>query len=93
MATGVFEGTLPEEEAFSFSLTDAAGIHQIDFYRVGEEGEDFVATSSRQNGAFDVAAYIAEQLDVTLEDLGPDDVLENVVDVTEDSIVDSSPDQ
>ena len=86
MATGVFEGELPLETAFSFSLTDDEGAYQIDFFRVGEDAEDFVATTSRLSGAFDVATYVAEQLDVTLEDLGIDEPVDDLIDIAEDPV-------
>ncbi len=84
MATGVFEGELPPEAAFSFSLTDDDGAHQIDFFRVGEDAEDYVATSSRISGAFDVATYVVEQLDVTLEDLAVDELVDELIDIAEE---------
>ena len=63
---------LPETPTLRFELTDAEGVHAIELYHLEEE-DDYVATSSRVAGRFEIATYIAEQMDKTLVDLAPDE--------------------
>jgi hypothetical protein len=51
-----------------FKVVDDIGPYDIAFYHL-EVDDDYVATSSRFEGVFEVATYIVEQLDVSLEDL------------------------
>ena len=77
MTTGVYEGEEAlEDPAFTYRLTDTSGAYRLDFYRVGPDLEDYVVVSDRAAGRFEVASYIASQLDVSIDDLtGADDAL------------------
>ena len=58
---------LPAEPAARFVLTDDAGAHELDLFHLEEE-DDFVATSNRYAGQFEIAKYVAERLDASLDD-------------------------
>ena len=58
------------EPAATFALTDDDGEMTFKLYRLEED--DYAATSSRVAGAYEVSSYIAEQMDVTLDDLAPE---------------------
>ncbi|MDE0691466.1 MAG: DUF4340 domain-containing protein [Gammaproteobacteria bacterium] len=67
--TGTFDGELPEPATAKFQLTDDDGMQELTLYEVGD---DYVATSNRIAGQFEVASYIAERMNVTLMDLMPE---------------------
>lgn len=62
------DAELPATPKMRFTLIDDGGAHEIAFFHLEEE-DDYVATSNRFEGRFEVATYIAEQLDVSLGDL------------------------
>ena len=68
---GVADAELPEEPTVRFVLTDDAGAHELALFHLEEE-DDFVATSNRYAGQFEIAKYVAERLDASLEDLAPE---------------------
>lgn len=62
------DATSPDEPKMRFALTDDRGDYELAFHQLEED--DYVVTSSRFEGAFfELAAYIVEQLDKSLEDL------------------------
>ena len=63
---------LPESPTVRFVLTDDAGGHELALYHLEEE-DDYVATSSRFAGEFEIAKYVAERLDATAEDFAVDE--------------------
>ena len=67
--TGTSDAELPEEATATFHLTDDNGLQQLTLYR---QDDDYVATSNRIAGQFEVASYIAERMNVTLADLMPE---------------------
>ena len=78
-ASDVSEATLPESAAMTFVLADDEGEQTLSVFALPEPGEDgddeelkYVAVSDRIAGAYDLSKYIAEQMDKTLADLGPD---------------------
>ena len=88
---GISDADLPDAPHVAFSLDDEAGELLLSVYRfrqapaddAGERDEDaaprydYVATSNRVTGAYEISSYVAEQMDVTLADLAaepPDDV-------------------
>ncbi len=68
---GLVDAELPEEPTARFVLTDDAGDHELALFHLEEE-DDFVATSNRYAGLFEIAKYVAERLDASLEDLAPE---------------------
>ena len=68
---GLVDAELPEESTARFVLTDDAGDHELTLFHLEEE-DDFVATSNRYAGKFEIAKYVAERLDASLEDLAPE---------------------
>ena len=79
---GISDADLPDAPHVAFSLDDEAGELLLSVYRFrqapagdAEEDEDaeprhdYVATSNRVAGAYDISSYVAEQMDVTLADL------------------------
>lgn len=71
---------LPTEPKLQFAIKDAAGTQTLSIYHHEEDG-DYVATSDRVGGRFEISTYIAEQLDVSLGDLAPEQ--EDAEEVTE----------
>ena len=67
--TGTSDGGLPEQATAEFHLTDDNGLQQLTLYQFAD---DYIATSNRIPGQFEVPTYIAERLNVTLEDLMPE---------------------
>ena len=68
---GLVDAELPEEPTARFVLTDDVGAHELALFHLEEE-DDFVATSNRYAGKFEIAKYVAERLDASLEDLAPE---------------------
>ena len=68
---GVSDVALPEQPKAVFQLTDDAGAFEISLFHL-EEDDDYVATSERVAGTYELSSYIAEQMDTTLADLAPD---------------------
>ena len=58
------------EPAGSFTVRDDGGEYQLEF-RFEEEEEDYSVSSSRVEGRFEVATYIAEQMLVDADELLP----------------------
>lgn len=56
------------EPKIRFQVVDDSGPYDIAFYHL-EVDDEYVATSSRFDAVFEVATYIVEQLDVSLDDL------------------------
>lgn len=67
--TGTFDGDLPEPVTARFQLTDDDGMQELTLY---QQDDDYIATSDRIAGQFEVASYIAERMNVTLADLMPE---------------------
>ena len=67
--TGTFDGELPEPATAKFQLTDDDGMQELTLY---QQDDDYIATSNRIAGQFEVASYIAERMNVTLMDLMPE---------------------
>lgn len=80
---GLYDG---DEEALSeprsIDLVDAEGGHRLTI-RHDENEDEYVLTSDGQEGAFNVAAYIAEQILIDAEELRPEPEAEPEPDVTE----------
>ena len=68
---GIVDVELPEAPAARFVLADDAGAHELTLFHLEEE-DDYVATSNRYAGQFEIAKYVAERLDASLEDLAPE---------------------
>ena len=68
---GLVDVELPATPTARFVLTDDAGAHELDLFHLEEE-DDFVATSNRYAGQFEIAQYVAERLDASLDDLSVD---------------------
>lgn len=64
------DAELPEEPSTAFVVVDGAGAHELALFALPDD--DYAATSSRFEGVFGISSYIAEQLDMPLEDLGVD---------------------
>ena len=63
----LIDADLPPEPSARFTVTDDIGAHELNLFRM--EDDDYAATSNRFEGAFGISSYIAEQLEVSLEDL------------------------
>lgn len=68
---GIVDVELPPEPTARFVLEDDGGAHELALFHLEEE-DDYVATSSRYDGQFEIAKYVAERLDASLEDLAPE---------------------
>ena len=62
------EADLPDEPKMAFVIDDAKGSQRLAIYHLTEE-DDYIATSDRIQGRFEISKYIAEQMDVALEDM------------------------
>ena len=69
---GLVDAALPESPAVRLVLTDDAGGHELALFHLEEE-DDYVATSNRFAGEFEIPKYVAERLDATAEDFAVDD--------------------
>ncbi len=80
------------EPGGSFSVRDDAGEYRLDFF-FAEDEDDYSVSSSRVEGRFEIATYVAEQMLIGTEDLlpgedepepgdGPDDAGEAEAEVT-----------
>ena len=67
--TGTSDGELAEPAAAKFLLTDDDGMQELTLY---QQDDDYVTTSDRVAGQFEVPSYIAERMNVTLADLMPE---------------------
>ncbi len=82
------DAELPPEPNTRFTVVDDAGAHELALFALPDD--DYAATSNRFEGVFGVSSYIAEQLNVSLEDLAadadenPEGSAERPVSVTED---------
>ena len=63
----LIDAELPAEPSTRFSVVDDAGAHELSLFALPDD--DYAATSDRFEGAFGISSYIAEQLDVPLEEL------------------------
>ena len=68
---GIVDVELPGDPTARFVLTDDVGAHELSLFHLEEE-DDYVATSNRHAGQFEIAKYVAERLDASLEDLAPE---------------------
>ena len=68
---GINEAELPDAPKAVFAVQDDAGTLRFSLYHL-EEDDDYVATSDRVPGSYEISSYIAEQMDVTIAALGPD---------------------
>ena len=64
------DAELPPEPSMRFTVVDDAGSHELALFALEED--EYAATSNRFEGAFGISSYIAEQLNVALEDLTAD---------------------
>lgn len=64
------DADLPLEPTARLTVVDDAGAHALALFAL--EDDDYAATSNRFEGVFGISSYIAEQLDVSLEDLAAD---------------------
>ena len=64
------DAELPPEPSMRFALVDDAGSHELALFALEED--EYAATSNRFDGTFGISSYIAEQLNVSLEDLAVD---------------------
>ena len=64
------DAELPPEPSMRFTVVDDAGSHELALFALEED--DYAATSNRFEGTFGISSYIAEQLNVSLEDLAVD---------------------
>lgn len=64
------DAELPLEPSTRFTVVDEAGAHELALFALDDD--DYAATSNRFEGVFGISSYIAEQLDVSLEDLAGD---------------------
>lgn len=67
---GIADAALPDEPAATFVLTDDDGELTFKLFQLDED--DYAATSNRVPGAYEIASYVAEQMDVALADIAPD---------------------
>ena len=68
---GINEAALPDAPKAVYSLQDDSGTSTFSLYHLEEE-DDYVATSDRVQGSYEVSSYIAEQMDVMVDALAPD---------------------
>lgn len=68
---GVSEAELPSEPTATFAIGDDDGTLAFTLYRM--EDDDYAGASGRMPGVYELSSYIAEQMDVTLADLAPDE--------------------
>ena len=75
----------------SFTVRDEGGEYRMDFY-FEEDEDDYSVTSSRLEGRFEIATYIAEQMLIGAEDLlsgePGDDAAETAGEVVGDGVSD-----
>ena len=64
------DAELPPEPSARFTVADGAGPHELALFAL--EDDEYAATSNRFEGTFGISSYIAEQLDVSLDDLAVD---------------------
>ena len=64
------DAELPPEPSARLTVVDEAGAHELALFSL--EDDDYAATSNRFEGVFGISSYIAEQLNVSLEDLARD---------------------
>ena len=67
---GINEAELPDAPTAVYSLQDDAGTSIFSLYHLQED--DYVATSDRVPGSYAISSYVAEQIDVTVDALVPD---------------------
>ena len=63
----LIDAELPPEPKVRFTVVDEAGSQELALFAL--EDDEYAATSNRFEGVFGVSSYIAEQLDVSIEDL------------------------
>ena len=66
----LIDAELPPEPSMRLTVVDGAGFHELALFAL--EDDDYAATSNRFEGVFGISSYIAEQLDVSLDDLAAD---------------------
>lgn len=97
----ISDAPLPEAPYAGFALDDEEGELTLSLYRILELPEappstadeaqeeepsyDYLATSNRVPGAFEISSYIAEQMDTTLADLAPEPEAASAEDEAEDA--------
>ena len=81
---GVSDAELPDEPKMAFALTDDAGTETLRIYHL-EADDDYVATSGRVPGAYELSSYIAEQMDKAIGDLAPEADASEEADVAEEA--------
>ena len=67
---GVNEAELPEAPKAVYFWQDDAGTSTFSLYHLEED--DYAATSDRVQGSYEISSYVAEQLDVMVDALAPD---------------------
>ena len=72
-AIDVSDVPLPDEPMMAFALADDEGELTMTVYKVEEDDQKtYFATTDRVAGAYEISSYIAEQMDVVLDDLVPE---------------------
>ena len=66
----LIDAELPPEPSARFTVVDDEGSHELALFAL--EDDDYAATSNRFEGTFGISSYIAEQLNVSLDDLAAD---------------------
>lgn len=85
---GTSEAELPSEPIAAFNIGDEDGSLAFMLYQLEED--DYAGTSGRVPGVYEISSYIAEQMDVTLADLVPDEPEEEVEEGAEPSDTDEA---
>ena len=80
---GIAEADALGEPAATFTLEDDDGAFTFNLYQPQED--DYAATSDRVPGVYEISSYVAEQMDIAIEDLAPDPPPEEAEDAAEDA--------
>lgn len=75
--------SLPSEAWIQYYLTDDEGTQILSIYRADDEN-NYVMTSDRTAGVYGVSSFVAEQLDIQLDDLTSADAIETAKDEATD---------
>lgn len=71
---GTSDAELPGEASATFAIGDDDGTLAFTLYQLADD--DYAGVSDRVPGVYELSSYIAEQMDVTLADLAPDEAEE-----------------
>lgn len=67
---GIAEADALGEPTATFTLEDDDGAFTFSLYQPQED--DYAATSDRVPGVYEISSYVADQMDIAVEDLAPD---------------------